>query len=62
MNWDNVEKMDPDLLVGIVNTAIRNHFGTLEELCKAEGINPETLRKQLAAGDYEYLEAAHQFR
>lgn len=62
MDWTNIENMDPNLLVGIVNTALRNHYASLDELCKTHGVDPERLRSRLAEEDYEYLAAANQFR
>ena len=62
MDWNNIENMDPNLLVGIVNTALRNHFASLEDLCKSHDVDRETLCRALAAEDYEYLPEANQFR
>ncbi|MBK1879624.1 DUF4250 domain-containing protein [Pelagicoccus mobilis] len=54
--------MDPNLLVGIVNTALRNHFESLDDLCLSHAVDKDALCQQLAAEDYEYIEAANQFR
>ncbi len=62
MDWTNIERMDPNLLVGVVNTALRNHFSSLEDLCRSNDVDQETLCKRLAEEDYEYLPAANQFR
>lgn len=62
MDWTNFENTDPNLLVGIVNTAIRNHYGNLQELCAAHAIDEQRLRKCLAEEDYEYNDSSHQFR
>lgn len=62
MDWTNIEKMDPNLLVGVVNTALRNHFASLDDLCLTNDVSRDALCKRLAEGDYEYMEAANQFR
>ncbi|MDQ8185742.1 DUF4250 domain-containing protein [Pelagicoccus sp. SDUM812002] len=54
--------MDTNLLVGVVNTALRNHFSSLEDLCRSNDIDQDWLCKRLAEEDYEYLVAANQFR
>lgn len=62
MDWTTIHTMDPNLLVGVVNTALRNHYQSLDELCQANSVDKEALCQRLAAEDYEYLEAANQFR
>ena len=62
MDWKNIDQMDPNLLLGIVNTALRNHFSSLEDLCKSNDVDQEQLCQRLAEEDYEYLPAANQFR
>ena len=62
MDWDNIQNMDPNLLVGIVNTALRNHFNSLDDLCLSHSLDKTALCQKLASEDYEYIEAANQFR
>ncbi len=62
MDWTNIDRMDPHLLVGIVNTALRNHFDSLEDLCLTHSVDQEVLSKRLELGGYEYIETAGQFR
>ena len=63
MDWTNIDRMDPHLLVGVVNTALRNHFDySLDDLCQTHAIDPEMLRQRLAQGGYEFLKEAKQFR
>ena len=46
--------MDPHLLVGVVNTAIRNSCKDLEDLCKTHDIDqPSSLSVSRCAG-YDY--------
>ena len=54
--------MDPHMLVGVVNTAIRNHTGDFEELCASEGLERDVLETRLKEAGYEYLPEQRQFR
>ncbi|MEM9160713.1 MAG: DUF4250 domain-containing protein, partial [Verrucomicrobiota bacterium] len=56
------EQTDPDLLVGLVNTALRNHHESLEDFCLTHNIDAVLLAQRLAEGDYKYLPSANQFR
>ncbi|MBC2606731.1 DUF4250 domain-containing protein [Pelagicoccus albus] len=62
MDWSKIDSMDPNLLVGVINTALRNHFDSLDELCKTHSIDREFLCKRLAEEDYDYMEGPNQFR
>jgi hypothetical protein len=54
--------MDPHLLVGVVNTAIRNHCESLDDLCKTYDLDAEILIARLAAAGYDYMPEQKQFR
>jgi hypothetical protein len=62
MDWENFERMDPHLLVGVVNTEIRNRCGSLKELCLTHDIAREVLTAKLAEAGYDFLEEQQQFR
>lgn len=53
--------MDPHLLVGVVNTAMRNEGEDLDGLCAAYDIVREGLEKRLAEGGYAYLAEQRRF-
>lgn len=55
-------QLDPHLLVGLVNTELRNHCESLDDLVKTHGIDEEALVGRLAAAGYDYREAQNQFR
>jgi hypothetical protein len=57
--WQN---MDPHLLVGLVNTELRNHSESLEDLVKTHDISEEDLIEKLQAAGYDYREEQKQFR
>lgn len=57
--WQN---MDPHLLVGLVNTELRNHSESLEDLVKTHDISEEDLIEKLRVAGYDYREEQKQFR
>lgn len=57
--WQN---MDPLLLVGLVNTELRNHSESLDDLVKTHDISEEGLIAKLRAAGYEFREEQKQFR
>lgn len=62
MNLSTFETMDPHLLVGLVNTELRNHASSLSDLCKTHGLEEKALVARLAEADYHYKEEQKQFR
>jgi len=62
MNFENCLNMDPHLLVGLVNTAIRNEHGSLEELCSVYQLEGEALIRKLSNAGYDFLPQQQQFR
>ena len=49
---------DPVMLLSVINTALRDHYAGLDELCSAEGIDRAALEEQLGRIDYTY-DASH---
>lgn len=62
MNLKTFATMDPHLLVGLVNTELRNHAKSLSDLCKTHGLKQKELEARLAEADYLYNEDIKQFR
>lgn len=62
MDLSKFEQMDPQLLVGLVNTELRNHCESLEDLVKTHGIDETALVERLAVADYFYHIELNQFR
>jgi len=54
--------MDPHLLVGLMNTELRNNSESLEDLVKTHNLDREALVEKLAKADYIYQEGPGQFR
>ena len=45
---------DPMIHLSYVNTQLRDHYASLEELCASEGADREEIVKKLRDVDYEY--------
>ncbi len=54
--------MDPHLLVGLLNTELRNHCGSLDDLLENHHLDRETLLGRMSAAGYDYREEINQFR
>ena len=52
---------DPVILLGVVNTNLRDFYASLDEMCEDMQISRETLTEKLAAIDYEYDAGRNQF-
>jgi hypothetical protein len=62
MDLSEFEHMDPHLLVGVVNTLLRNQCEDLEDLCRLHDLDPVRLCAVLSAGGYDYREEVKAFR
>ncbi|MCI9137849.1 MAG: DUF4250 domain-containing protein [Lachnospiraceae bacterium] len=52
---------DPVMRLSVVNTYLRDHYGSLEELCKSLSISQEELISSLETIDYHYSPQTNQF-
>lgn len=52
---------DPVMLLSYVNTCLRDHYHSLDELCKAENLSRDEMMEALAAIDYAYDAKRNQF-
>lgn len=62
VDLSNFMKMDPYLLVGLLNTELRNHCDSLEDLVKTHNLQHEAVIAKMAAIDYIYQPEQNQFR
>lgn len=58
--WNELPK-DPVILLSVVNTRLRNHYPSLDGLCRDMGIQKEELTGALGRIGYEYSEDQNQF-
>ena len=52
---------DPFILLSYVNTQLRDHYPSLDELCRALGLNRDEIEGTLASIDYAYSAERNQF-
>lgn len=52
---------DPVILLGVVNTKLRDFYSSLDEMCEDMQISREKLTEKLASIDYEYDAERNQF-
>ncbi|MEO0414825.1 MAG: DUF4250 domain-containing protein [Verrucomicrobiota bacterium] len=62
MNLRNYETMDPNLLLGLVNTTLRNDCENLEDLLRTHDLDEEKLCARLQQIGMEYQPELNQFR
>lgn len=55
-------QMDPHLLLGLINTELRNHCESLEDLVKTHDLDQDSLVRKLAGAGYDYQPEQNQFR
>ena len=53
---------DKVMLLSVINTALRDKYSSLDELCESEGVDKEQLIKDLAEIDYKYKAELNQFK
>ena len=62
MKLTSFETMDPHLLLGLVNTALRNNFEDLKDLVRSHDLDQDRLVQRLKDSGYEYNVELNQFR
>lgn len=62
MKLTGFQRMDPHLLVGLVNTELRNQSESLEDLVKTHGLDESALIEKLSGAGYIYQPDQRQFR
>ena len=62
MKLTSFETMNPHLLLGLVNTALRNDFEDLKDLVRSHDLDQDRLVQRLKDSGYEYNVELNQFR
>lgn len=52
---------DPYMLLSYLNTQLRDHYGSLKELCHAVDADEEEIRARMQTIEYEYDASRNQF-
>ena len=53
---------DPDILLSLINTKLRDEFSSLDDLCDSLDVDKEEILNNLKAAGYKYDPAANQFK
>ena len=53
--------VDPVMLMSYVNTMLRDHYGSLDELCASLDVDREELVAKLAQAGFDYDEKLNKF-
>lgn len=62
MDKEQVMKMDPNILVSMINMKLRDFYSNLEDLCYDIGIERSELEEKLSKANYKYEEIINQFK
>ena len=62
MDWSQFQHIDPHLLLGLINTELRNHADSLEDLCRRHDIDQAKVCAHLATANYYFQAEQNQFR
>lgn len=61
MNRDRVMKMDPYMLLSMINMKLRDQFSSLDDLCEDFEVTVEELKNKMNTIGYEYKPETNQF-
>lgn len=53
---------DPVMMLSVVNTALRDHFSSLNDLAENYEVSADDIVEKLAAIDYHYDPSTNQFK
>ena len=62
MDLKKFATMDVNMLLSLINMQLRDRYDDLEDLCKAQDLDPAALEARLASGDFHYQPEQKQFR
>jgi hypothetical protein len=62
MKLSSFQTMDPLLLPGLVNTALRNDCEDLEDLVRTHDLDRDALEARMETLGYRYVSQSNQFR
>lgn len=62
MTNESIKTMDPQILLSLINTKLRDQYESLEALCDDLSITEEELVNKLKSIGYEYNNEFNQFK
>ena len=58
----SIDAMDPNIVLSLVNTKLRDYYGSLELLCDDMDIEKNKIIEKLKSIGYDYDEGQNQFK
>ncbi|WP_196001254.1 DUF4250 domain-containing protein [Clostridium sp. 1001271B_151109_B4] len=62
MDKETLMKMDPNILVSMVNMKLRDYYSSLDQYCDDIGLEREYIEKRLGSIGYKYCSDINQFK
>jgi hypothetical protein len=62
MTNDSIKNIDPNILLSIMNTKLRDQYASLDNLCDDLKITKKVILYKLESIDYNYNEKENQFK
>lgn len=62
MTDDSIKNMDPNILLSIMNTKLRDHYASLDALCYDLEVKKDGILIKLNSIGYTYNEKENQFK
>lgn len=62
MKNESIKVIDPNILLSLINTKLRDQYDSLELLCDDLDIDKNEIIKKLKLIGYEYYEESNQFK
>lgn len=59
---NDIESMDPNILLSIINMKLRNESRNFEDLCAYYNLDSDKIKNKLNQIDYYYKEEENQFK
>lgn len=62
MQDEDILSMNPNMLLSLINTKLRDEYSSLSLLCDDYNINEQDIKTKLKAVGYDYYKDINQFR
>lgn len=62
MDKETLLKMDPHILVSMVNMKLRDFYGSLNSYCDDLGLSKDDIENKLSVAGYKYNSELNQFK
>lgn len=62
MDRESINKMDPNILVSIINMKLRDFYSNIGDLCYDLDVVEDEIKNKLKSAGYEYSKEENQFK